>query len=145
MPTVNMIQKEQAMVGHEFIFNGPASVCEDCRVKAACLNLTDGKRYRVTRLRDVSHDCPLSEGLVRVVEVEASAPSTSVEANTAREGATISYRASACGNLFCDNFIICRPRGLTDGTKVRIIEVGERVECPLGLGLFTVKVAYADD
>jgi len=145
LPTVTMIQKEQAVLGHEFIFNRPAAECQECRVKAACLNLSDGRRYRVTRLRNVTHDCVLSGDVVRVVEVEPSSLRIGVDANAARDGSTLSYQMAVCNNLSCDNFRLCRPQGLFNDMKVRILEVGERLNCPLGMKLVSVKAAYAED
>ena len=145
MPTVTMIQKEQAVVGHEFIFLGPSTQCQECKVRGACLNQTDGRRYRVIKIRDVTHDCLLSGDLVRVVEVEPSAPPVCLDLNIAREGSIVTYQAKACDDIICDNFTLCRPRGLENGTRVRVVEVRERLSCAKGYCLVMVIVAYAED
>ena len=140
-----MIQKEQAAVGHEFIFLGAPVQCQECRVKGVCLNQNDGRRYRIVKLRDVMHDCSLSGDVVRVVEVEPAAPPTSVEANAAREGSIVIYRPRTCEELGCEHFRLCRPVGLENGSRIQILEVGQKLSCPYGHDLVSVKVAYTQD
>ncbi len=145
LPTVTMIQKEQAAIGHEFVFLGAPTQCQECRVKGACLNQSGGRRYRVVKLRDVMHDCLLSGDSVRVVEVEPAAPPTSIEVNAAREGSIVMYQPRMCVELGCEHFGLCRPGGLEGGTKVQILEVGQRLSCQSGHDLVAVKVAYTPD
>jgi len=80
---------------------------------------------------------------VRVVEVEPSPPPTSLDLSVAREGSKVSYQERACNNASCENFCICRPRGLENGAKVQVVEVKKRLNCPLGHDLVAVEVAYA--
>jgi len=137
-----MIQKEQAVVGHEFVFLGPSAECKECRVKSACLNQSDGRQYRVIKVRNVTHDCPLNGDVVRVVEVEASAPPASLDVNAAREGSIVSFQKRTCDEVFCDNFALCQPRGLDSGAKIQILEVRGKLDCTRGHRLVAAKVAY---
>ena len=145
MPSVTMIQKEQAQIGHEFVYLGPGTQCQDCRVKAACLNQSPRRRYKVVKLRDVTHDCLLNGDVVRVVEVEPSAPPASLDFNSAREGSIVIYQSSGCWDLSCSHYFLCHPGGLESGQKIQVLEVGDRLDCALGRELVAVKVAYTTD
>ena len=145
MPSVTMIQKEQAQVGHEFVYLGPGVQCQDCRIKSACLNQSPRKRYKVVKLRDVVHDCMLNGDVVRVVEVEPSAPPVSLDLKAAREGSMIVYQSGGCLDISCDNYPLCRPGGLESGQRIQVLEIGGRLKCPLGRELVAVKVTYASE
>ena len=145
MPSVTMIQKEQAQIGHEFVYLGPGTQCQDCRIKSACLNQSPRRRYRVVKLRDVLHECMLSGDVVRVVEVEPSAPPVSLEFNAAREGSIVVYQSGGCLDISCDHYFLCHPGGLESGQKIQVLKTGEKLNCALGRDLVAVKVAYASE
>lgn len=145
MTAVTMIQQEQAVVGHEYVFNGGTIRCQGCRVKGVCLNQRKGRRYKIVKLRDVKHHCLLNDDLVRVVEVEPSAPPTCIERRSAIEGSTIAFQSQACQESFCKYSGFCHPIGLESGMKIRILEVGSRINCPNNLDLVRVRIAYAPD
>jgi len=102
-------------------------------------------RYRVVKLRDVTHDCLLNGDVVRVVEVEPSAPPVSLDINSAREGSIVVYQSSGCLDLSCNHHSLCHPGGLESGQRIQIQKVGDKLDCALGRKLVAVKVAYAQD
>jgi len=141
---VTLVGERQAEVGHEFVYRGPQPECGPCRVRAACLNQDLGRRYRVLRVRGVTHPCLLNEEHARVVEVEASPPPVSLPARAAVEGARVSYERIVCGNAACPNFRTCHPIGIEPGMKVKVLEVGPELDCPIGYALSSATVTYAD-
>jgi uncharacterized protein (UPF0179 family) len=144
MAQITLVGDEQATVDHEFVYRGPQPECRPCRVKAACLNQELGRRYRVTKVRDVRHECLLNEGQARVVEVTAEPPECSVTVRTAVEGAVRAYERIVCANAACPNYRTCHPLGLEPGMRIRILGVGPELDCPLGYSLVSTKVAYSD-
>lgn len=48
-------------VGMKFVFNGKTSTCDKCRLIGACQNLEPGKLYEIKSLKDIEHDCLLTE------------------------------------------------------------------------------------
>ncbi len=141
---ITLVGERQAVAGHEFVYRGPQPECRECRVKAACLNQDIGRRYRVIHVREVAHPCLLNEERVRVVEVEAAPPECSLPTRGAVEGALLAYEPLVCANAACPNFRLCHPVGLERGTRLRIVEVGTELECPLGYDIAPARVAYSE-
>src|SRR5205823_2580390 len=86
---ITLVGEGQAQVGHEFVYRGPQPECRPCKVRAACLNQALGQRYRIKRVRDVTHPCLLNEERARVVEVELAPPEASLPSRAAIEGAVV--------------------------------------------------------
>lgn len=141
---ITLVGERQAQVGHEFVYRGPQPECGPCRVRAACLNQDLGRRYRVVRVRTVAHACLLNEERARVVEVDASPPSVSLPGPAAVEGARVTYEKIVCANAACPNYRTCHPIGIEAGMKLKVLEVGRELDCPIGYALSSATVAYAD-
>ena len=144
MAQITLVGERQAVEGHEFVYRGPQPECRECRVKAACLNQDVGRRYRITRVRDVSHPCLLNEERARVVEVEAAPPECSVPVRAAVEGVLVSYEPLLCANAACPNYRLCHPIGIQAGQRMHIQDVGRELDCPLGYDIVPVHVAYSE-
>jgi uncharacterized protein (UPF0179 family) len=144
MAQITLVGEPQAIEGREFVYRGPQPECRPCKVKSACLNQDLGRRYRITRVRDVRHECLLNEGHARVVEVLPDTPVCSIPERTAIEGAVLSYEKIVCANAACRNYRTCHPVGIEPGMRVRVLEVGSELECPLGYSLVTTKLAYGE-
>ena len=141
---VTLVGEPQAIEGREFVYRGPQPECLPCKVKAACLNQELGRRYRITKVRNVRHDCLLNEGKARVVEVMMAPPECSIAARTAVEGAVLAYEKIVCANAACPNYRLCHPIGIEPATRIRVVEVGPELDCPLGYSIVSAKVAYGD-
>src|SRR6059058_4708245 len=141
---ITLVGERQAQVGHEFVYRGPQPECRPCKVRAACLNQALGQRYRIKRVRDVTHPCLLNEERARVVEVELAPPEASLPSRAAIEGAVLSYEKIVCSNAACPNFRLCHPLGIEPGMRVRVQGVGAELDCPLGYSLVSATVAYGD-
>ena len=144
MVQITLVGERQAKPGHEFVYRGPQPECTPCKVRGACLNQVVGHRYRIRRVRDVSHPCLLNEERARVVEVEPVAPDCSLSSRSAIEGAVLAYEKIVCANAACPNFRTCHPIGIEPGTRIRVLDVGPELECPLGYAIVSAKVAYGE-
>ncbi len=144
MAQITLVGERQAVVGHEFVYRGPQPECRGCRVKAACLNQDVGRRYRIARVREVSHPCLLNEERARVVEVEAAPPRCSLPVQVAVEGAIVGYEPLVCANAACPNYRLCHPVGIAEGQRIRVNEVGRELDCPLGYTIVPVGVTYSE-
>jgi len=125
MSTVTLIGTQLAAEGTEFVYQGESSACEGCPYRGQCLNLTEGRRYRVTGVRDGTQalDCAVhADASVRAVEVEPA----SVSANVASRGAYAGSRASLegpCPHVDCPSHELCEPLGADFDEEYRIAEV----------------------
>lgn len=144
MAQVTLVGERQAVVGHEFVYRGPQPECRECRVKAACLNQEVGRRYRVARVREVSHPCLLNEERVRVVEVEDAPPECSLPVRAAVEGALVGYEPIVCANAACPNYRLCHPIGIEAKQRIQVQEIGRELDCPLGYALVPVRARYSE-
>ena len=148
MTTVTLIGDRLAEVGREFVYGGEAAGCEGCPYRSQCLNLTEGRRYRVTDIRENAQllDCALHDNGVRAVEVEP-AP---VRANVASRGAYAGSKAELerpCPYTECPSHEYCVADGADFETEYRIAEViGEPPHdyCELDRDLTLVELDVAD-
>ena len=141
---ITLVGERQAVPGYEFVYRGPQPECGPCKVRGACLNQVLGHRYRIQRVRSVSHPCLLNEERARVVEVEPAPPDCSVSSRSAIEGAVVAYEKIVCSNVVCPHFRTCHPIGIEPGARIRLLDLGPELDCPLGYSLVPAKVAYGD-
>ena len=148
MTTVTLIGDRLAEKGREFVYGGEAAGCEGCPYRSPCLNLTEGRRYRVTAIRENAQllDCALHDNGVRAVEVEP-AP---VRANVAARGAYAGSKAELegpCPYTECPSHEYCVADGAEFETEYRIADVvGEPPHdyCELDRDLTLVELAVED-
>ncbi len=120
---VTLIGVRLAKVGVEFVFDGPASECESCRLKNTCMSLDIGRRYRVVGTRDIHHECPLHDGGVYAVEVVEMLTIVAIESRKALEGSKISFDPPRCDKNNCSIYDLCHPPWLRPGDKCTINSV----------------------
>lgn len=126
---VTVIGELQAKIGNTFIYLGPMLNCKNCNLKKICSNMKKGGKYKVTKKRDVHHDCKIHENGVRVVEVEIEPRETTIETKLAIEGSVVSFKTNKCNNRSCIQFNLCHPVGIHEG-RYKIIKVGKEIKCP---------------
>lgn len=141
MVLVTLIGEKQVKEGNEFIYSGPLSECKDCRLKGVCFNLEEGKRYRISSVRRLHHNCRVHEEGVRVVEVEVVPVSTAIPVKAAVEGSTVTIDIPDCKEIGCDHYRICHPIGLKTRQKMMIVEVKGKIKCPQKRALREVRLA----
>jgi hypothetical protein len=140
MVLVTLVGEQLAVEGKEFIYLGANSECRNCQLKTVCFNLKPGRNYRITKLREKSHDCNIHEGKVIVVEVE-ELPLTVAVSNEPSEGATVTIEKKECKNIGCDSFDICTTTALQNGKTYTVKKVYEKLSCPKNYQLYKVDVA----
>ena len=149
MATVTLIGTRLAEVGTEFVYRGESSACEGCPYRDQCLNLTPGRKYRVTEVREGANtlDCAVHDTGVTAVEVEPA----SIQANVASNSAFAGSRASLegpCPHTNCPSHEYCEPAGADFDEEYRISEVlGEPPHeyCMLDRDLTLVEFDPPDD
>ena len=149
MGTVTLIGTRLAEEGVEFLYNGESSACEGCPYRNQCLNLTEGRRYRVTDLREGGStlDCAVHDDGVQAVEVEPAETTANVPKNNAFAGSK-APPAGPCPHTGCPSHEYCCPTGLPFDEEYRIESVeGEPPHeyCRLDRDLTLVTFAPPDD
>ncbi|EHR78028.1 hypothetical protein OCC_04912 [Thermococcus litoralis DSM 5473] len=125
---ITLVGEKLAKPGAEFIYYGPADPCKSCRLARVCVgNLEPGRRYKVVRVRNIEHSCPLHEGKVRVVEVVEPAIEIAIEPRIAIVGSKIKLSFVDCSDPEKQNLV--RPEGLFEGDSVKILEILGDFEC----------------
>jgi uncharacterized protein (UPF0179 family) len=124
MTPVTLIGTRLAEVGREFVFGGEASACAGCPYRKQCLNLREGRRYRVTAVRENAGtlECGVHDTGVRAVEVEPAPLVANVAAKGAYAGSTASLEGP-CPHTGCPSHEYCEPAGADLETEYRIREV----------------------
>jgi hypothetical protein len=149
MSKVTLIGTRLADVGTEFVYEGESSACEGCPYRSQCLNLVEGRRYRVTGVREGGQtlECAVHDTGVRAVEVEP----TSVPANVPSRGAYAGSKATLagpCPYTECPSHEYCVPEGADFDTEYRIQNVvGDPPHdyCHLDRSLTLVELAPGDE
>ena len=139
MVLVTLVGEQLAVEGEEFTYLGSNSECRNCQLKTVCFNLKPGRHYRITKLRDKSHDCNIHEGKVVVVEVE-ELPLTVAVPKEAAEGTSTTVEKKECKHIGCDSFEICPNTALQNGKTYTIKKVYEKICCPKNYELYKVDV-----
>ena len=124
MGTVTLLGSTLAEPGEEFVYRGESSDCEGCPYRNQCLNLTPGRRYQVTTIREGAStlDCDVHHSGVRAVEVEPVA----IQANVPSDSALVGNKArlaGPCPHSSCPSHEFCIPDGVSLDEEYRIAAV----------------------
>jgi uncharacterized protein (UPF0179 family) len=133
MPDITLLAVAESREGFEFVYQGGAPVCRTCPYRHACLTLDVGRKYTVTRVRDVTHPCALQETDAHVVEVKPVPRPLVVESRSAVVGSQVEVGRYSCRRLDCPTWWICAGPGLPPKQKFRIERVEDGLaECRIG-------------
>jgi hypothetical protein len=121
---LTLIGTRLAREGEEFVYHGEAPACEGCPYRDQCLNLAEGRRYRVTGVRENAStlDCGVHDTGVTAVEVEPAPIEANVAANAAYAGSRASLEGP-CPHTECPSHEFCEPAGADFDADYRIDEV----------------------
>ena len=149
MTTVTLVGTRLAEVGEEFVYHGEAEGCAGCPYRDQCLNLTTGRRYRITEVRERSQtlDCAVHDTGVRAVEVEPAPIRANVPTKGAYAGSD-GRLAGPCPHTECPSHQYCEPMGAEFDQEYRISKiVGEPPHdyCMLDRELTLVEFEPPDD
>jgi uncharacterized protein (UPF0179 family) len=124
MATVTLVGTRLARQGTEFVYQGEADACEGCPYRDQCLNLTPGRRYRITDIREDAHtlDCAVHDTGVTAVEVEPATIRANVAADSAYAGSNVSLEGP-CPHTGCPSHEYCEPAGADFDLSYRIDSV----------------------
>ncbi|MFB6183528.1 MAG: UPF0179 family protein [Haloarculaceae archaeon] len=124
MSTVTLIGTRLAETGTEFVYQGEASACEGCPYRDQCLNLTEGRKYRVTNVRENAStlECGVHDTGVTAVEVEPAPMLANVATKSAYAGSKAALEGS-CPYTGCPSHEYCEPDGVSFDREYRIDEV----------------------
>ena len=123
MAKVTLIGERLAEVGTEFVYGGESGACEGCPYREQCLNLAEGRRYRVAGVRDSGTlECAVHEAGVTAVEVEPAPVLANVPSNVAYAGSKAEL-AGACQYTECPSHEFCEPAGADFDEEYQITEV----------------------
>lgn len=140
MPEITLLAVAEAREGFEFVYQGAAPVCRTCPYRHACLTLDPGRRYAVTKVRDVTHPCALQETDAHVVEVKPVPRSLVVDSRSAVVGSHVEVGRYPCRRLDCPNWQVCAGPSLPAKQKFRIEHVEDGpAECRIGRTLRRVE------
>lgn len=123
----------EAVEGFTFQFLGVPERCLGCEYSKVCFSrLKEGRLYRVVSVRGKRFPCRI-HGEVILVELEEAPVDAAVPAKQAIEGAIITFRRDECSKLSCPGFTLCKPEGLKNGDKCRVLKVyGDKFPCKEG-------------
>ena len=123
MSKVTLIGERLAEVGTEFVYGGEADACEGCPYREQCLNLTVGRRYRVTGLRESGTlECAVHDTGVTAVEVEPAPVLANVDSQGAYAGSKATLEGP-CPYTECPSHEFCEPAGAEFDEEYQIAEV----------------------
>lgn len=136
MGKVSLIGRSLAREGVIFTYSGRTDECTKCKLVNICQNLEKGNRYKIVKVREKEHDCPVHEGgKVVVVEIEEASLELSLPGRKAMEGAVVGIDMDECPLRWCPNHRYCRRELFQKEQKVLVVEVGNDMDCPRGLKL----------
>lgn len=138
---ITVVGKNQARVGFEFEFHGPATECKTCELLKPCMERLERNRiYRVVAMRKPTELCRIHHQGGYIVEVQEPHIETTIFRRLAIQGVSLGFPQKECDRVTCVNYPRCFPAGLKSDEKCRVLEVNESVNCPIGLELVRVVV-----
>ncbi len=140
MPDITLLAVSESKDGFRFVYQGGGPVCRTCAYRHACLTLDPGRRYEVTRVREVTHPCALQETDAHVVEVKPVERPLVVDARSAIVGSLVEVGRYPCRRLDCPNWSVCAGPSLPAKQKFRIVSIADGpAECRIGRTLRQVE------
>lgn len=124
MTTVTLIGTRLATEGEEFVYHGESAACEGCPYRDQCLNLTRGRKYEVTEVREGGNtlDCAVHDTGVVAVEVEPALVVANVSEHSAYAGSKVRLEGE-CPHTTCPSHEYCEPAGVSFDEEYRIDRV----------------------
>ncbi|WP_370650831.1 UPF0179 family protein [Methanocalculus sp.] len=119
---VTLIGVKLAKTGDEFFYDGAISECEGCKVRKACHNLVEGRKYRIIGIRPTIHTCPVFADGARVVEVTEAPVVALIAGEMAIPNSRLVYEY-LCNREDCRSFDLCHPDGVNEGEKYIITQI----------------------
>jgi uncharacterized protein (UPF0179 family) len=124
MSTLTLVGQRLAETGREFVYQGEAGACEGCPYRDQCLNLVEGRKYRITSVRENANllDCAVHDAGVIAVEVDPAPVRANVASTSAYAGSKVELEGP-CPHTGCPSHEYCEPAGAAFDTEYRIDDV----------------------
>jgi len=124
MGQLTLIGTRLANEGMEFVYGGEASGCEGCPYRDQCLNLSEGRRYVVTEVRENAPtlECGVHDDGVVAVEVDPAPIQANVLSDRAYAGNRVTL-PGPCPHVECPSHEYCEPAGGEFDEEYRIASV----------------------
>jgi uncharacterized protein (UPF0179 family) len=136
---ITLLGTRQAKLGFTFVHEGVLKKCKECDFFSVCMeNLEKGRIYKVIKIREKTLPCKVHENGTRVVEVIENDVEASLHERQALNGCVITFQPQECREDHCENIKKCRPYGLKQNDKCKVVKVREKITCPLNRKLFSV-------
>ncbi len=127
MPIITLVGKRQAREGVEFLYMGRATKCIECPLRKVCCDkLEPNRAYTIVGVRDRTHDCPIHEDGVQLVEVIEGERVIALPSPQLFEGVTFTFYTRPCEKRKCEYFGACNPIGLKEGDRCKVESVIQR-------------------
>jgi len=122
MRIVTLVPTALARKGVSFKFRGLPPECKSCRLYFLCSRLRAKLTYEVIGIRNVKHKCKIHEevqvAIVRIAPIKVMLPS-----HAAIPGLILKFPWIACKEKTCPNIRLCKPEGLRENDRVKVIKV----------------------
>ena len=130
MTQVTLLGKMLCNKGAEFTYLGPLNDCKNCKLKTVCFNLKPGKTYKVIKVREKQHSCPVHEQHVYVVEVEEQSIIGVVDKKLSK-GDKTQPPTTKCIHIGCTFNDECTNPAVQSGKTYRIVKTLDAIVCPI--------------
>lgn len=138
---ITLLEKNIASVGYKFTHLGGTKICEKCSLRKVCVDsLEKNTSYIITEVRQNEHTCLIDNQVVVVCEVEESSSIITVEDQKFLENIVLTRNPIDCSEILCENYEYCLNPGYLQETKVKILEMIRKIECPLNYNLVLAEV-----
>ena len=138
---ISLVPKSVAKVGYQFTHLGGVEICAKCQFLPVCVDSLDvGSSYEIIELREKEHPCLLDKQPMLVCDVKEINDRISVKEQKYLDNVVVSRDPIKCVEILCDNYEYCVPLKYEFKSKVKILNIIEKVTCPLKYNLVMVEV-----
>lgn len=124
MSKLTLLGTRLAEPGREFVYHGEAAPCQGCPYRDQCLNLVEGRKYRVDEIREDAPilACGVHDEGVEAVTVSPAPVRANVPSPRAYAGNKVPL-AGPCPHAGCPSHEYCEPAGMQFDEDNRIATV----------------------
>ncbi len=138
---LTLIPKFVAERDYEFIHLGGIEICENCSLKTVCINsIKVHHSYKVIEVRKKEHKCPIDDSVMLVCDVQETKTIISVLNQKFLEGIVLSRKKLECNETLCEYYENCLHPLFNEETKVKVMKIIKKIDCPLNYNLMLVEV-----
>lgn len=137
---ITLLEKNIAKIGYSFTHMGGTKTCEKCSLKKVCVEaLENNVSYEVRKISQKEHSCLIDDQIMVVCEVEIINSIITVENQKYLENIIINRQPLKCKEILCENYEYCIHSNFSEQSKVKILEILNKINCPLGYDLVLVE------